>query len=299
MTKKRSLYIPDVQYREQPSDEVGVECVSLAALFERFSALTFDPCQPHRLKFNNFILITGGSGTHFVDFQPYPVCSGDLIYVSPEQIHAFDSNRRLEGKMLMWRQDFLDDLRTAIRFPVFEPHHVDATSVPLFKASASVARTCDVLMNEIMQATGSGSSVLMIRLLVAALILSAFSARPENPARKPDEHRQNKFRLFLQLVQANFTKTREATRYAELMHVTYKTLNEICKQRCGKTAKQVIDSQIVLEAKRRLVMNQVRIEELADDLGFDEPTNFVKYFKKHTALTPAQFRKQSTLEIYH
>ena len=27
------------------------------------------------------------------------------------------------------------------------------------------------------------------------------------------------------------------------------------------------------------------------DLGFDEVTNFVKYFKKHTGTTPNEFRK--------
>ena len=59
-----------------------------------------------------------------------------------------------------------------------------------------------------------------------------------------------------------------------------------------KTPKQIIDERIVLESKRLLVHSSMAIKEVAYELGYDEPTNFVKYFRKHTALTPSEFREQ-------
>jgi|TARA_B110000902_G_scaffold265723_1_gene350866 AraC family transcriptional activator of pobA len=48
---------------------------------------------------------------------------------------------------------------------------------------------------------------------------------------------------------------------------------------------------MVLEAKRQLVVENIQVNQLAYALGFDEVTNFIKYFKKHTLLTPTQFKK--------
>ena len=57
------------------------------------------------------------------------------------------------------------------------------------------------------------------------------------------------------------------------------------------TAKQFIDAFVILEAKRLLINSEIKSTELAYSLGFEEPTNFVKYFKKHTGFTPNTFKK--------
>ena len=38
-------------------------------------------------------------------------------------------------------------------------------------------------------------------------------------------------------------------------------------------------------------MDDVSINEVSDKLGFEEVTNFIKYFKKHTQKTPSQFKR--------
>ena len=51
----------------------------------------------------------------------------------------------------------------------------------------------------------------------------------------------------------------------------------------------------MLEAKRILAHTTESVKEIGYDLGFDEPTNFIKYFKKHSKFTPTEFREQNTL----
>ena len=75
------------------------------------------------------------------------------------------------------------------------------------------------------------------------------------------------------------------------MHKTYKHLNIVCKEVINKTAKQYIDEFVILEAKRNLVNSTIKSTELAYLMGFEESTNFVKYFKKHTGFTPNHFKK--------
>ena len=101
----------------------------------------------------------------------------------------------------------------------------------------------------------------------------------------------NKFLDFKSLLEIHFNKSRNADFYAEKLNITYKHLNTICKSIIALTAKQFIDEYIILEAKRLLVNSEIKSTELAYFLGFEEPTNFVKYFKKHTKFTPNQFKK--------
>jgi AraC-like DNA-binding protein len=49
---------------------------------------------------------------------------------------------------------------------------------------------------------------------------------------------------------------------------------------------------VVLEAKRLLAHTTSSIKEIGFELGFDEPTNFIKYFRKHVASTPIDFRSK-------
>ena len=96
---------------------------------------------------------------------------------------------------------------------------------------------------------------------------------------------------FIKLLEGNYTNSRDAKIYADMLHMIYKSLNQICKLATKQTTKQLIDAYIILEAKRKLSIENIRVQQLADELGFDEVTNFVKYFKKNTLITPSQFKK--------
>jgi len=59
----------------------------------------------------------------------------------------------------------------------------------------------------------------------------------------------------------------------------------------GKNAKKVIQSQIVLAAKRLFFFSGLSTKETGYKLGFSEPANFSAFFKKCTGVAPSQFKK--------
>ncbi|MCC8173154.1 MAG: helix-turn-helix domain-containing protein, partial [Odoribacter sp.] len=73
-----------------------------------------------------------------------------------------------------------------------------------------------------------------------------------------------------------------------------KTLSKEVKLLTGKTPKLYIDERLTLEAKRLLSYSLLTVKEICFELGFDEPTNFGKFFKKQTGITPVAFRKKYT-----
>ncbi len=88
-------------------------------------------------------------------------------------------------------------------------------------------------------------------------------------------------------------KNKNTTYYVNLLGINEKILSKEVKALTGKTPKVYIDSRTILEAKRLLSYSSLSIKEIGYNLGFDEPTNFNKFFRKHTAQTPAQFRNST------
>lgn len=87
---------------------------------------------------------------------------------------------------------------------------------------------------------------------------------------------------FKMLVDNQITQTRNTLDYAKALGISYKHLNSICKEHLNNTAKDFIIENIVIEIKRQQSLG-LPTNQTSRELGFDEPTNFVKFRKKHLA----------------
>ena len=58
----------------------------------------------------------------------------------------------------------------------------------------------------------------------------------------------------------------------------------------NKSEKAFVDEISTKQIKRLLINTKLSIKEIAYQSGFEETTNFYKYFKRQTQVTPEQFR---------
>ena len=58
----------------------------------------------------------------------------------------------------------------------------------------------------------------------------------------------------------------------------------------GRTAKQVVDDRVALEARRLLACTPLSVAEIGRRLGFPEPTNFGRFFHREVGESPGAFR---------
>ena len=105
----------------------------------------------------------------------------------------------------------------------------------------------------------------------------------------------NLIRAFKKSVDKNYKKEHSTTFYAHELYITPDHLNRTVKAKIGTTAKECIQSRIIIEAKRLLYITALTSKEIAYELGFNEPANFSAFFKKHTQLSPSNFKKN---ELY-
>ena len=96
--------------------------------------------------------------------------------------------------------------------------------------------------------------------------------------------------LFDNLVSEHVGTPLRVSYYAEKLHISPKHLSYILKKNTGKTAKQLIDLALALEAKILLKSEGLTISEIAYSLGFEDTSNFTKFFKRMTGSSPTGFR---------
>lgn len=286
------MTIPTLEFNPQNPITTGIEIIELEYIYERIPILTHDLSKPHRQEFHCLFYIEKGQGNHFIDFNHYPYSEGSFIVVNKSQIHAFDLKNRPQGKALIFTEEFISTTHTNIRMPFFAPNYLLESYAPILTCDAALKVSCESLLHEIqLEQLRSSPNNLLIHLLFASLLLMLLRERPSNYINQLSEKQTKQFTRFLNLLEEQVWETRDASVYAEMLHMSYKTLNQLCKLAVNKTAKQLIDAYTILEAKRGLVIEEMTVQSLAYRLGFDEDSNFVKYFKKNTSLTPAQFKK--------
>ncbi|WP_299364044.1 AraC family transcriptional regulator [Winogradskyella sp.] len=97
--------------------------------------------------------------------------------------------------------------------------------------------------------------------------------------------------LFENLLKEQSSYKNKMPYYASQLHISTSYLTEVVKRVTSKTPISIVQEYLVLKAKTLLSQNNKPIAVIADELGFNEASNFNKYFKKNTGLTPSAYRK--------
>ena len=102
-------------------------------------------------------------------------------------------------------------------------------------------------------------------------------------------HREVLFR-FTSLLDANITRSRQPSFYADRLNITVGYLNEILTASVGLSTSQYINRKIVLRMRRELAYSTLNIQEISRLLGFDDYAYFSRLFSKSVGISPSAFR---------
>ncbi|MCB0516319.1 MAG: helix-turn-helix transcriptional regulator [Chitinophagales bacterium] len=282
--------IPKVNYKPQSTEDFGLDIVSIDNIKQRQDNKTHHSEQPHQLKFYTLIYFTQGSGRHYVDFEWYPVQKNTVVFLTKEQVHAFDFSTDLDGYCLVFNEGYFVKYTTQFSDNFIFRFLNDQLSSPtvLLPEDADFFTYFTLLLSEF-NTPNTFNHQLIINSLFTIVVSKVEQIRQLYYKGITDKSKISLFQIFTQLIEKHYTENRNALFYANTMAVTYKHLNLVCKTVINKTAKNVIDDFVVLQAKRKIINTDMKSTEIAYSLGFEDPTNFTKYFKKHTGITPKLF----------
>ena len=253
----------------------------------------------HRYDFHMFVHVRRGKCRAVVDFSHIECGAGSLLTIRPGQVHRFGPGSRWDADLLLFRPELLQASQGDERLQMPElidalPGHLQldrSTSRFLADALARLEQECALdarqpLLNWLLH---SELATLVMRLHIFHAV--------QQPSAGPSSDAPERFRLFKRLLDAEVHQWHHVSRYAHAMGCSEKTLTRICSAMVGVGAKTLISSRLALEAKRLLVHTEMPISAIAQRLGFDEATNFTKFFRSIEGCTPGDFRRRFDVSL--
>lgn len=250
---------------------------------------------PHKHTFYHVVLFTKGSGTHAIDFKTFAVQPYQIYFMAPGQVHRWNFDGPVDGYIInfsarlfhsfLLRPDYLEGFS-------FFSGNIDDEVINLTPESQNeIERVFEQLLAE-STALNRGSTD-MIRALMLQLFLLVARQNPDNRQFTAPTYNYTLLQSFRKLVDLHFTQLKLPKDYAALLYITPNHLNALCNDMLGIPAGELIRDRVILEAKRLLVNLDLNITTIAGKLNFADNSYFTKFFKKHTGLTPEDFRKNT------
>lgn len=257
---------------------VGMELYRMPEFFEKLKGMETDTMHLHG--FYEIIWFQEGSGTHYVDFNQYPITPGSIFFISPGQIHSFDTRHDQKGYVLKICAELFDDFVNLTCVTVQE------------KDSAALESLAGAIEQELKKHDSLGHKDALRSLVKLFIIMVRRSYAGITPtALNPHKSSHKAFMTFRRLIEENYCRLHTVKDYAALMNVTAKTLTLYVNECSTFTPLELINNRIILEAKRLLRYSVLSVKEIAFQLGFDDPSYFVKFFKRIVRQSPADYRE--------
>lgn len=287
--------VETVHWRPPNAYPLALEVMSVAELRRRGSAEHFARVQ--RVEFFALMAVTGGMTAHTIDFVQARAGAGCWLLLRPGQVQRFDFSRRWRGRLLVFRPELLPPPERRQRSPL---HALisELEGLPSVTRLQSAEHAVACALVEQMAADASLAAgvaernALMLYQLGSLLMrLKLGQRRDERAAPAPAVDRDRVARLHA-LIESHFRGRHSVAWFAGELGCSAKTLTRAAQAVAGKTVKDLHTARITLEAKRLLVHSQQPMQTIADRLGFDEASNFVKFFKREAGCTPTVFRER-------
>lgn len=253
----------------------------------------------HMHHYHKIIWFKKGAGRYFVDFKAHDVYENTIIFVTKDQIHYFDKNTSYQGTLIHFNEEFLIQNNSDMDFFKTNNFIQSGGLKPSFTLNREDTFILDeylkLIKNELEVTNGTSKQEFIMIYLKVFLIQIKYYRDKFNKIGgyqiHQDDKRQLKLVSFINLIEENYKNELNLSEYSKLLDLSTRSLSNLTQKLLEKTPSQLIHEKIILEAQRLIMQTNYNINEVAQILGFADSSYFVKYFKKHTSISPSDFRK--------
>lgn len=247
----------------------------------------------HKHDFYFILAIDKGSGIHEIDFVAYPVSGHAVFILRPGQVHRLELELGSSGFLMEFDLSFYQP-RTSItdlRWRKASGKNFCALETARYKKLQNVLAN---ILHEYTHKQDGFIEIIKANLDIFFIEFNRQSSHPGRITNTESNYIQTRFEEFSLLLETNICSLKNVSQYADRMHLSVYQLNAITKSAVGKTVSALISEQVLLEAKRYLLATSDQIKDIADHLGYEDVSYFIRFFKKQTGHSPDAFRNNFT-----
>jgi len=220
-------------------------------------------------------------------------CSGPVaLTIHPALAHGFDFSPGAHGYVLTVDQQVLfTDTRQ--HDDLFAPLFVAPLAIEVAEAQGLRTRL-EALLGQLLAESAwpqSGTRAMLEWLARAALLLLVRARAEEQACVESGRGDFALYTRFRAAVERHYKAQWQVGRYAALLKVTPVRLNRLCLRIAGRTAFEIAQERLLLEACRQLTYLPSTVATIAYGLGFQDPAYFSRLFKRRFGTTPRGYRQ--------
>ncbi len=252
----------------------------------------FDHVQ--RFNYYSIIFIEGGHAKLIIDRNTYDIQENTIVCLSPYQPFSIFDDKDLRGKALYFHSDFFCTFWHQNEIQTEGVLFNSINLQPLFQVESlvSLINIINEMILEIRKNQVANHEVLIayLKILLIHLVREKMSNANKIQKELPQQINRTLYNL-VHYINTNFRKMRSPSDYANCMNMSHNNLSKIVKSYYNKTISDLIAEKVLSEAKRELYLTSKSVKEISIEIGFEDEYYFSRFFKKHTSISPSEYRK--------
>ena len=236
----------------------------------------------HRDDYYMVVLLTEGSAAVEVDYERKVLTPGDILIVSPWQVHnkPEDETWQADGWMLAFSPEILSEAETR----TIEEYSISSTP---FNPGKNIVEDMATLCSMLERYESDVAVTVTLASAIKSLVLSSLGS---SAGKAPGRYRAITLRL-QKLLDTHLKVKKSPAAYASMLNISEVYLNEAVKGATGLSVGAYIRSRVMLQARRQLSYTSLTSKEIAYNLGYDDYAFFSKLFRKCVGKSPSEYRK--------
>ncbi|MEG0849636.1 helix-turn-helix domain-containing protein [Flavobacterium plurextorum] len=257
------------------------------------------PQKPFRMDYYSLCICTEGDIDIAIDGHQHDIKQFTLLIARPATIIAFHNNSEdFRMKLLFFEKEFLlkyiSDPFIIERLAFFKDR-----SFELIQLKEQDAKKLIKLMKYLESKIEADLKFKdeIVRTIIFNLLLETAELLPKEAPETVSiaSNPKDTYFQFLNLVMNNITQHKGVSYYAQKLHISNKYLIQIVKKAADKTPHEIIDAHLLKEAVVLLGNPAINISDIAYRLRFNSVSAFGRFFKKHSSISPTDYRRLQNL----
>lgn len=236
----------------------------------------------HRDDYYIVVLLTDGTAEAEIDYERKVLKTGDILIVSPLQVHNKPSGEvwKADGWMLAFSPEMLSESEAR----VIEEYSI---SPHPFNPGRNITGDIGLLCSMLERNNDNRNITIALASAVKSFVLSSLDASDKSISGR---YRSITLKL-RKLLDLCLAEEKKPSAYASMLNISEVYLNEAVKGTTGLSAGAYIRSRVIIQARRLLAYTSMTSKEIAYTLGYNDYVYFSKLFKKSVGMSPTDYRK--------
>lgn len=246
---------------------------------------------PERLGYHRIIFIAEANGTIEIDGVAFPLTGKKLFLLSKGQLCRYTTSSVVTGYELSFGDCFWEktpDSASNCKAVLFN-NAAENQCLPVNDASLQELNFLFETLHNEFEASDYNNKLDALAAYLKIIMIKIANIHAE-AGTGFDKYEKQVYRRFIDLVSRKYQSVHEVAEYAGELNIPARRLTDICKRCGGKGAKEIINGQLIAEAKRSLQFSSQPVKEIAYLLHFSTPEQFSHFFKKNAAMSPQDYR---------